>query len=113
MSASVSNGPTAAAVACAQGSCNTECFDGQSVCDATQGDTACITCIKGPSATTGCCDELTACSADAECLQCLGCIQSTGDAQGCVVGGDCQLNDPETGALLQCGQQNCQNTCAG
>jgi hypothetical protein len=108
----LSNGPTAALVACSQGSCNNECFGGQNVCDPQAGDGACQQCIKGPSAQNGCCDELTTCSSDPECVQCLGCVSMNSPIM-CVQNGTCSFTDPETSAFLQCGQTNCATACGG
>jgi hypothetical protein len=104
---------TAALVACSADHCNTECFNGASVCDPAKNDTPCTTCVKAMDAgdPPGCCDELTVCSTDPECVQCLGCIQAAADPTACV-GDPCQLGDPETAAFLGCAQDNCA-VCSG
>ncbi len=107
-----SNPTTAAMVACANGSCNTECFGGQSVCDASANDTPCTTCAKKPDAMQGCCDELQVCASDPECVQCLGCLQTSAQPTDCL-GSACLFTDPETQPLLQCALANCQTECQG
>lgn len=68
-----------------------------------QGD-PCIECAKA-----NCCDEAQTCAGDAECGVCLACVEMTGDPLSCI--GMCDLQDPETGAVLQCVQGSCAMDC--
>jgi hypothetical protein len=80
---------------------------GGDVCAPAPGDDACVTCTK-----TNCCDEVTACSANAACQACLECLQM-GNPLACLGGNPalCSFDDPEQGALLSCGQDNCLDMC--
>ncbi|MBK6517962.1 MAG: hypothetical protein IPM79_23455 [Polyangiaceae bacterium] len=99
-------------IACANGSCNADCFGGQSLCEPSNQDTPCLTCVKGASNAGGCCTELEACSADPECIQCLACVQSAADPTACL-GNGCALADAETSDFLSCALNSCGDECQG
>jgi hypothetical protein len=76
------------------------------VCPDDPNDPPCVVCAKET-----CCDQTDPCLDDPECSTCLDCVANSMDPTECLLGGMCDLGDPETAAAYDCTAGTCTDEC--
>lgn len=99
-------GPTTTATTVTSTTAMSSSSTGMAVCPPDPMDGVCLACAKA-----SCCDQTDPCQGDAECSVCLDCINNAMDPTDCLLGGDCDLGDPETSAAYDCTAGACADEC--